>query len=111
MRVAAAVGAWAAAGALKNLALSPQTAETILHAPRAAACLCALARSPDWLEHSKARAALHFLQPRAAARPDVLRAGGSFDCTATGEERLAPSGSAPVKFQQIGAARVERRGA
>ena len=47
---------WAAAGALKNLALSSETHTQL--PPTAARCLCALSASPDWLESSKSQAAL-----------------------------------------------------
>jgi hypothetical protein len=53
--------AWAAAGALKNLALEP-TAKPLLEASGAMPCLCRLKKSPDWLEKLKAKDALHFLR-------------------------------------------------
>lgn len=68
---------WAAAGALKNLALSTASAQPILNSRDAAGCLCRLSRSGDWLESSKASAALYFLQPRAVGRVD-----GGFECEA-----------------------------
>jgi hypothetical protein len=78
-RTAPSVVPWAAAGALKNLALSDVGAAAVLRRADAAACLCALAwSSRDWLESSKARAALEHLQPRAA--------GGGFAC----EEETKP---------------------
>ena len=88
-RLSPSVAPWAAAGALKNLALSDGSAAVILSTPRAARCLCRLSRSNDWLESSKAIAALSYLQPRAAARPpNAANGGGSFNCE--GEEPLAP---------------------
>lgn len=67
---------WAAAGLLKNLALSEAAAERVLRSTDAGACLCRLSRSRDWIESSKANAALRLLQPRAAARAG----GGGFAC-------------------------------
>jgi hypothetical protein len=66
---------WAAAGVLKNLAISERAAEPILEHEQARECLCRMARSGDWLESSKASAALTYLQPRAS-----LRVGHAFLC-------------------------------
>ena len=82
-RAASSVVPWAAAGALKNLALSEEVAERLLQTPRAAECLCRLARSRDWLESSKAQAALYHLHPRAADRPPGAVSGGNFACEPT----------------------------
>jgi hypothetical protein len=51
--------AWAAAGALKNLALEPDAKERI---EDAMPCLCRLRESSDWLEESKANDALFFMR-------------------------------------------------
>ena len=51
--------AWAAAGALKNLALSPEARPMI---EPFIECLCRLAHSPDWLEENKGQGALHHLR-------------------------------------------------
>jgi hypothetical protein len=51
--------AWAATGALKNLALEP-TAKAAIEPSMS--CLCRLKKSPDWLEKLKAKDALHFLR-------------------------------------------------
>jgi len=60
--------AWAAAGALKNLALEPSAANVL---ELALPCLCRLAQSPDWLEKAKGRDALKFL--RRGAHPCWFR--------------------------------------
>ena len=86
-RNAPSVAPWAAAGALKNLALSEHVvrgwlllADGRLDTMRR--CLCRLARSRDWLESSKAGAALGFLRPRAAAGVE----GDGFGCEQEEEE-------------------------
>ena len=56
-RLAPGIAAWAAAGALKNLALSTSIRPQIM-ASGAAVALCSLASSPCWLESSKSQAAL-----------------------------------------------------
>ena len=71
----ASVVPWAAAGALKNLALSEGAVFDILMHKDTARCLCRLKKSSDWLESSKSSAALYFLQPRAQGRVD-----GGFAC-------------------------------
>jgi hypothetical protein len=53
--------AWAATGALKNLALEP-AAKPLMEASAAMPCLCRLKKSPDWLEKLKAKDALHFMR-------------------------------------------------
>ena len=65
---------WAAAGALKNLALSPNLRAPIIEAG-APHALCALARSRCWLQNSKSRAALGFLEVRdcKSVQPRPLR--------------------------------------
>ena len=75
-----AVVPWAAAGALKNIALSEYGANAIIGSENSSKCLCRLAVSRDWLESSKAQAALAFIRPRVAAR-------GQFACPPS-----APSG-------------------
>lgn len=78
-RDAPSVVPWAAAGLLKNLALSPGAAEALLLSdtgPEALACLCKLAASRDWLEKSKAEAALYYLQPKAAGRDNEQGGNG-----------------------------------
>ena len=87
-RNAPSVVPWAAAGALKNLALSEAAAEQIMHTPRSAECLCRLSRSGDWLESHKARSALYHLRTRAASRPKDAVAGGNFACSSA--EPLPP---------------------
>jgi hypothetical protein len=60
-----AVAPWAAAGALKNLALSPAGKSAILQSSnnnRALQCLCRLQHSADWLEENKGEGALHHLR-------------------------------------------------
>lgn len=74
-RYASSIVPWAAAGALKNLAISSVASDGLLTTQNAPRCLCALAHSRDWLEASKAKAALYFLEPRAADRSD-----GGFSC-------------------------------
>ena len=59
-RLAPGIAAWAAAGALKNLALSTSIRPQIM-ASGAAVALCSLASSPCWLESSKSQAALQHL--------------------------------------------------
>ena len=65
---------WAAAGALKNLALSR---ETLAQLPSSTvACLCALSASPDWLESSKSQAALlHLGRTDDCKRADEAQKG------------------------------------
>lgn len=53
---------WAAAGALQSLALDTTLAERLRAHPDMRRCLCALSRSPDWLESSYALGALHHLR-------------------------------------------------
>jgi len=53
---------WAAAGALQSLALDTTLAERLRAYPNTRRCLCALSRSPDWLESSSALGALHHLR-------------------------------------------------
>jgi hypothetical protein len=52
---------WAAAGFIKNLALDPTLREAWHHNDEMFHCLCDMAWSPDWLEESKANAALYNL--------------------------------------------------
>lgn len=55
-REAPSLVAWAAAGALRELALAEPHRATLLKMPlkaRAESCLCGLSRSPDSLERSK----------------------------------------------------------
>jgi hypothetical protein len=57
---ASTIVAWAAAGALKNLAISEEARpliEASIH------CLCRLAHSPDWLEENKGEGVIHHLRP------------------------------------------------
>lgn len=77
---------WAAAGLLKNLALSDVTAEALLTHKDVAPCLCALARSRDSLERSKSSAALYFLQSRAVGRTD-----GGFTCQGSSKGEQSPT--------------------
>ena len=51
--------AWAATGALKNLALDPTSK---LQLEPALPCMCHLQTSPDWLEGLKSRDLLHFMR-------------------------------------------------
>ena len=51
--------AWAATGALKNLALEP-TSKLLLEP--ALKCMCALKRSPDWLERAKSKDMMGFMR-------------------------------------------------
>ena len=78
LRALSALAAPALSGFAYGFTHRSRTIETRLCA--AAACLCKLTSSPDWLESSKARAALVFLQPRAAARPKADVTGGNFAC-------------------------------
>ena len=73
-RLSPGIAAWAAAGALKNLALSPTLREKII-AAGAPHALCALSRSRCWLQNSKSRAALGFLEVRdcKSVQPRPLR--------------------------------------
>ena len=57
-RLKSGITAWAAAGLVKNLALSIPVQQE-LHG--AIPCLCQLSHSPDWLENSKSAAALQHL--------------------------------------------------
>jgi hypothetical protein len=57
--VSANLIAWAAAGALKNIALEPKAREYI---EPALPCLCDLAQSPDWLEENKGNRAIAYLR-------------------------------------------------
>jgi hypothetical protein len=65
--------AWAAAGALKNLALEPTAKERI---EDAMPCLCRLRESSDWLEEAKANDALFFMR---RVDPCWFREDGSGD--------------------------------
>lgn len=51
--------AWAAAGALKNLALEPSAKGTL---EPALPCMCRLKNSPDWLEQLKSQDMMHFMR-------------------------------------------------
>lgn len=51
---------WAAAGALKNLAIAEEARPMIEESIK---CLCRLARSPDWLEENKGEGAINHLRP------------------------------------------------
>ena len=59
-RLAPGIGAWAAAGALKNLALS-SSVRAALQGSAAPHALCALRASKCWLQSSKSQAALRYL--------------------------------------------------
>ena len=59
-RLAPGIGAWAAAGALKNLALSSRV-RAALQGSAAPHALCALRASKCWLQSSKSQAALRHL--------------------------------------------------
>lgn len=52
---------WAAAGFIKNLALDPKLRDAWYHNDEMLYCLCEMSWSPDWMEESKANAALHHL--------------------------------------------------
>jgi len=59
-RLAPGIGAWAAAGALKNLALS-SSVRAALQGSAAPHALCTLRASKCWLQSSKSQAALRYL--------------------------------------------------
>ncbi|KAI2503921.1 hypothetical protein MHU86_10568 [Fragilaria crotonensis] len=57
---ASSIVAWAAAGALKNLAIAAEARPMIEASIK---CLCRLAHSPDWLEENKGEGAISHLRP------------------------------------------------
>jgi len=61
------IAAWAATGALKNLALEPK-ARPLIEEDNMLRCICRLAYSPDWLEENKGQGALHHLRPSDPCR-------------------------------------------
>ena len=57
---ASSIVPWAAAGALKNLAIAAEARPMIEASIK---CLCRLAHSPDWLEENKGEGAIRHLRP------------------------------------------------